>query len=217
MPKIKKYTLDFESMESSTFGARIQTCFHWMQPPIVRYWNFGFQQTKIFKILNSLPQPLGLAFEQVLKALTAKAENSISTMQTLSASVGWSNFEKDSILSQQIDPLVRFESASIGLIKVDYDHITQSRTRVDLNAFFARLWCMSKEQLLLRFADDNVPLPYSELDWLRSLVFDLETHFHNDTIKYSRLIFGNGQAVRAVLVEITSRKTFNSVGQITQV
>ena len=204
-------------METSNFRARIQTCYNWMQPPIARYWNFGFQQTKIFKILNSLPQPLVVAVEQVLKALTVTAENSISTMQSLSASVGWSNFEKESIVSLQIDPFDRFESTSIGLIKVDYDPIAESRTRVDLNTFFARLWCMSKEELLLRFVDDNVPLPYSELDWLRSLVFDLETHFHNDTIKYSRLIFGNGQAVRAVLVEITSRKTFNSVGQITKV
>eukprot|EP00291_Cryptomonas_curvata_P004566 CAMPEP_0172189854 /NCGR_PEP_ID=MMETSP1050-20130122/22768_1 /TAXON_ID=233186 /ORGANISM="Cryptomonas curvata, Strain CCAP979/52" /LENGTH=203 /DNA_ID=CAMNT_0012864621 /DNA_START=285 /DNA_END=893 /DNA_ORIENTATION=- len=139
-------------------------------------------------------------------------------MQNLSAMIGWNMTEKKGVVGMATEIYSHFENIKdAGLIKVDYDPATQSREHVEFNTCFAGLWCMGKEELLLRFEEYNAPLPYSELDWLRNLIFDLETHFQNDTIRYSRLIFGSGEAARAVLVEITTSKSFNAVGQTCQV
>jgi hypothetical protein len=196
------------------------TCQGWIHAAICRHWNLGYQPDAILKIINSLPHPLVLLLCRVLDSLSVMTDDSSKTMQKLSEMIGWTTTDKKRTVS--IVTEAHFENEKdAGLIKIEYDPIptgfAHSQKHVEFNTCFARLWCMSKEELLLRFADNDVPLPYSGLDWLRNVIFDLETHFQNDTIRYSRLIFGRGQAARAVLVEITTRKSFNSVGQIIQV
>ncbi len=189
-----------------------------MQAAILHHWNLGYQPASILKIINSLPKPLFLLLGEVLDSLSDMADDSSKTMQKLSAMIGWNTTDQKSIVCMATELCFHFENENdAGLIKMDYDPLTKLRKHVEFNTCFARLWCMSKEELLLRFADYHVPLPYSEIDWLRNFIFDLETHFQNDTISYSRLIFGSGEEARAVLVEVTTNKRFNAVGQIIQV
>ena len=197
--------------------ANFQQGQEWMQTTIIRNWNGGYQAACVSKIINSLPQPLISWFSRVLLTVSNMADESSRTMQKWTPLIGWGTIEKNSDwLATELCSYFENEKDA-GLIQIDFDPTTLSREHVDFNTYFAGLWCMSKEELLFRFADYDVPLPYSDLDWLRNLIFDLETHFQNNTTRYSRLVFGSGQAARAVLVEVTTRKTFNAVGQVIQV
>jgi hypothetical protein len=194
----------------------IQTC---IKAPVIRYWNFGYQPATLLKIMNSLPKTLTLLVEQVFEALTDLVEKSNENMRSVHTMLGPdAALDTNSLAGFNSNLFSHFESEmNAGLIMVKYDPITQSRKNVILNTFLARVWGMTKDELLLRFADYDVPLPYSELDWLRTLLFELETHFDTTTARYSRLIFGTGQAARAVLVQVTTSKRFDAVGQLVMV
>jgi hypothetical protein len=190
----------------------------WMQPPMARHWNFGYKTTNIFKILNSLPEPMLNIFEQVIESIVALFGELNKTMRTVHTMIGSKSVDENSIACMESDFSSQFESErDIGLIQIDYDPLTQSRKHFALNTFLANLWGMTKDELILRFADYDVPLPYSELDWLRTLIFELETHVDTNTTRYSRLIFGTGQAARTALVQVTTNKSFDADGQIFRV
>ena len=196
----------------------IQSRNGWMQSPVIRLWNFGYQPAPIKKIIGTLPPPLFSAIGSALDSLSVIADQSSTSLIKLSEAMGWNKAEERTIVSMATDECAHFEAETdLGLIHIDYVPSTQSRKRVAFNTCFAELWSMSKEDLLLRFADYDVPLPYSELDWLRVLISDVEAHFQNVTTQYLRLTFGSGQAARAVLAEVTTKKSFTAVGQICRV
>jgi hypothetical protein len=104
-----------------------------------------------------------------------------------------------------------------ALVGLDFDPNTQMRINVRANSRAALLWNMRKGELLLRFANYDLPLPYTEVDWLRVLILDLQSYFKNVTSHYYRMMVGSGTDARAMMVCVTKIKTFNSLGRISQV
>ena len=79
------------------------------------------------------------------------------------------------------------------------------------------MWDMSKEDLLICFSNYDAPLPFTELDWLRTLTCELENFFDDLTSHFLRFTFGIGGNARGMLVCLSTKKVFNAFGQLTQV
>ncbi len=104
-----------------------------------------------------------------------------------------------------------------ALLRLDFDASNQGRLYVSANSCAASLWNMKRDELLLSFANYDLPLPCFELDWLRFLVSYMQAYFRDESSHYIRFINEVGFGARAKLVCLTSVKTFNAIGQITQV
>jgi hypothetical protein len=119
---------------------------------------------------------------------------------------------------QFADEEVEWEKEEVfALIGLEFDPSTQMRINVRANTRAALLWNLKKNELLLRFANYDLPLPFTELDWLRVLVLDLRSYFQNATSHYYRIMVGSGKDARAMLVCVTKFKTFDGMGRISQV
>ncbi len=103
------------------------------------------------------------------------------------------------------------------LISIDYDPAIHLRQNATVNSRAALFWGMSQADLVHRLMTYDVPLPFSELDWLRTVVVGTECHFQDVTVHYLRMIIATDPEIRAMLICQTTIKTFNPVGRISQV
>ena len=196
----------------------------WAHTPLRQWWNFGYALEDIERILRHLPPGLSSAMHRLLDTLHYLSEVSVYRLQVMSRLAGWqSNTTNTDELSKLGGTRGQFEEAEwekeevFALIGLDFDPTTQKRVNVRANSRAALLWNLRKPELLLRFANYDLPLPYTELDWLRVLILDLQSYFLNVTTHYYRMMVGSGKDARAMMVCVTKFKTFSSGGRISQV
>jgi hypothetical protein len=195
----------------------------WTHTQLRHWWNFGYEAESILRILRHLPQRLSSSIHRLLSSLHFTSEYSTYTRQHMSrlvrclpnademSSQGGTHMQLD-------DDEVEWENEQVfALIGLDFDPSTQIRTNVRANSRAALLWNLRKSEFLLRFANYDLQLPYTEIDWLRVLVLDLRSYFQNVTSHYHRMMVGSGMGARAMLVCVTKIKTFNGLGRISQV
>ncbi len=189
-----------------------------MQSPVLHTLNFGYPPVYLLEIIGSLPQGLFEELKAVLTELHTIAEGSSLYSEFIFRLAGWYvGAHNEMLQGSAIDECRLWEGdTEQGLIRIEYNPTTQMRENVIINSRAASLWGMPKDDLVFRFLTYDVPLPCSELDWLRNLVIDAECHFHDVTVHYLRMVIGAGSKVRAMLVCQTVVKTFNPVGRISQ-
>ena len=195
----------------------------WVYTPLRQWWNFGYESESILRILRHLPQRLSSAIHRLLGTLHFMSEYSTCRLQhtfrlaDCLSSTGEPSLHEDTQLQFE-DEEVEWEREKVfALISLGFDPSTQMRTNVRANSRAALLWNLRKSELLLRFANYDLPLPYTELDWLRLLVLDLRSYFKNVTSHFHRTIVGSGNGARAMIVCVTKIKTFNYLGRISKV
>ena len=186
-----------------------------MQAPMMRHLNFGYRPISLIGIIRSLPPRLFVSIRRILSSVHEMKEELALRSEKCSAMAGW----KGSMVrcESALKPRVWEEETKLGLIKIEFDATTQQRKNVTINSRTARLWGMKKAELLLRMNRCEVSLPFTEIDWLRSFVIDVETNFQDITSQYLRMIIGFGSEARGILVCQTTVKDFNPVCRMSQV
>jgi hypothetical protein len=189
----------------------------WMRAPMMRHLSFGYRPLSIIGIINSLPPRLFVGVKRILSSVHEMAEESTVISEKCSEMAGWKVQNNVVSFENDLSPGAWEEETKLGLIKIELDTFTQRRKNVTINSRTARLWGMRKAELLCKIYRCEVPLPFSELDWLRSFVIDVETSFQDTTSQYLRMIIGFGSEARGILVCQTTVKDFNPVCRISQV
>jgi hypothetical protein len=103
-------------------------------------------------------------------------------------------------------------------ISVAYDEVMNERQVVGSNERMAEIAGMRREELLARFADHEMELPFLEADWLAYFLLDLEfvTSGETRTQLYLRSAIGRGLG-RAALLRTVKQRHFNGWGRVTRV
>jgi PAS domain-containing protein len=195
----------------------------WAYVPARRYWTFGYQTKALARIFNAIPPRLSRSIEKMMEVLQQKynaarggdeapppssplsmAPYSDGGHPPPSAPVGIAAREEE-MWQEEID---------CGFIRLRVDPRTQHRRHVSANARAAALAGMHREELLARFAHHDVPLPFSDLDFLRFFVFFLRGE---PTTCYCRFILGSPAAPRGVLVRYDTHSVYDSCGRVVEV
>jgi hypothetical protein len=195
----------------------------WNHTPLRHWWNFGYESESILKIMRHLPPRLNSSMHRLLDTLHSLSEYSACSLQHMSRLASWLPsteelpFQGDTWVQREEEEAEWEKEVVFALLSIVFDPVTQARRNVRANSRAALLWNMRKSELLLRFANYDLPLPYTELDWLRILILDLREYFQNATSHYHRMMVGSGKGARAMIVCVTKIKTFNCLGRISQV
>jgi hypothetical protein len=108
-----------------------------------------------------------------------------------------------------------------AFISVAYDEATNERQVVASNERMAEMAGIRREELLARFADHEVELPFLEADWLAYFLLDLEfvTSGETRTQLYLRSAIGRGpnRWRRGVLLRTMKQRHFDGWGRVTRV
>ena len=198
---------------------RIMSRFGWQQIPAKHIWNFGYETRSIFKIVNSMPKNLSLAWKLLMDSMNKICLASIYNSKMIDSLV---NGSRQEALCGDIRPAIEFgeewECEDLcGIIEVKLEPSTQERQSLQANSCAAAIWGMSKQDFLRRFLACDLPLPFTQLDALRAAAIDIQNHTEALTSQHIRLTFGNCNEARAVLVCWTKLKTYDSHGRITAV
>ncbi len=189
----------------------------WMQTPLISRLNFGYRPVALFAIICSLPPRLFVGIKRSLMSVHEKIESLALNSEKYAEMAGWKANDKMSKCEIDLTPAFLEEETNHGLIKIELGTNDQRYKNVTINSRIARLWGMRKAELLRRIQLCDVPLPFSELDWLRSFVVDIENSFQDRTSQYLRMIIGVGLEARGILVCQTTIRVFNSVCRMSQV
>ena len=147
----------------------------WAQFPLKHYWNIGYQNIPIVLMMNELPPPIAHLLNRLSDVINDISEASSSTLKYIFHITGGSketrNIYTDMLLvslMQNEDILGWEEDIHPGLVKITYDSANQNRDMIFANSKAARFWKLSKTDFLGCIANNNLCLPFNELDWLSS-------------------------------------------------
>ena len=192
----------------------------WTHIPLRHLWNFGYRADSMLRIISSCPPALCSALQRMFDRIYCLSEDVHVRLHWKTNAAG----SNPGVIISHDDNIFRhkpevedaeFESKTeYALLKIDFDPVDQSKLNILVNSRAASLWNMKKDEFLLRFATYDLPLPCLELDWLRFLVVYMQDYFLDMTSYYLRFL--SVGSTQALLVSLTSKKTFNAIGRITQ-
>ena len=185
----------------------------WAQKPLKHYWSLGFDFLSVLKIIAALPHRLSSAVARLSWTLHDLAEYSFSTLQDASIITGCSpdHSSLDLNITDSWD-----DCLENGLVLVIFDPISQVRRYVNANYRASLFWGFTKEEFLYRFVQSELPLQMSELDWVRMFCGYLTRYFDDSVTQYLRFTLKFGASLESALVCMTTFKTFDSFGRISQ-
>ena len=104
-----------------------------------------------------------------------------------------------------------------AFICTHFDPAQGDRRMLVCNQRQADLLGMHKEEVLARFARREVYVPFVPADWLANFVHDLDYGDEPRTYRFLRMVTRVGGTRRAVLVQNTKVKVFDSSGRVSRV
>jgi hypothetical protein len=192
----------------------------WTHLPLQHYWNVGYQARPLLKIMMKLPSRLRLALMRFSDALHFMAQDSTKTLENkvlLSGIDCGMTDVPDVSYSRHSDEIMFWEEElQYGLIRIEFDPVSQSRKSFNVNTRAAHIWNSSREELLDRFHAYDVPSQLTEIDWIRSFAIYLTTYFDDTVTQILRFTTACEGTFNSKLVSCTTIKTFDSVGRISQ-
>jgi hypothetical protein len=176
----------------------------WPQPVCRRYWSLGYQAEPIIEIFHQLPTALRDAIGEALDAI----QNYADTLRHHAICA-------DPAVDVKCGHLVEsWENDDVhAFIRVDFAPDTHERVAVHANARAADLLGMRHEELLARYARNDVPLALPPLDVLCGFLHSLRAAYSKLSTRYARILVPGG----AALVRVSSAKAFDPLRQLRQV
>ena len=104
-----------------------------------------------------------------------------------------------------------------GFMCTLFDSARGNRRMFACNRRAAEMVGMHKEELLARFARREMYVPFVPADWLANFVHDLDYGDEPRTYRFLRMVTWAGGTRRAVLVQNTKVKVFDSSGRVSRV
>ena len=179
-------------------------------------WNFGYQKDSIAQIINALPAKLTTAWCRAIdfdnstsKAWTPRinAENFDSGLYFCTDLPSISDTERESFSSD----------GKCGFISIHFEPQSQARLHVASNTLAGKIWGLSQKELLNCFANNDLPLPFTELDALRIASYELQHWMKTRLTSYIRTCVGKGEFAMAMLICQTQDTVFDNNTGIAQV
>jgi hypothetical protein len=190
------------------------------QPAARWAWNLGFDAARLVSMIAGVPPRLAEAMRRLLAAKQRAALAVTQRLAVASAAVlpaapndagaGW----VPPHLPPEDEEGVWDDAAEAAMV---LDPATQRRARLTCSAGLARLWGQHREEILARFAMHEGSIPMSDLGGLCALLADAVRGADGGVALYQRFMFGQGSAVRAVLVCASKSREFDSLGRVRKV
>ena len=203
----------------------------WNQYPLKHLWNLGYQPFPMIRILEALPTRPRLAFKQISDVLHGiaiksiiklESARSLSVLEDIASEIEriqpkQPDMYKDFFMNRPDVAKIWDKEQHFGLIRTSFDPETQIRQCIDANSRAAEFWGLTKADFIYRCRQSNLHYLMSELDWLRAIAAYLARFFDDSLVQYVRLSTGFGGPLQHCLARITTLKTLDSQGRITQV
>jgi hypothetical protein len=193
----------------------------WNFMPIQRVWSFGYKQIQLMDWFNSIPSELNSTLRSILVVSHQILHVRISRFKALQnlIQVREEHPRKHLLFDSDINCIPWEEDGTCAYLHISYDADTQEKRDVKFNSDHAKMMGMQNEELYIRFKNFDLELPSPDLDFLYLLVDEIFSMSDQRSERYFRMYTsgGDGTARSAVLVHCLTTKTFNSVGQVTEV
>ena len=189
----------------------------WSQFPLKHCWNFGYHSYYVMKIINSLPWRVWLSLNRLSQTLHCISDDSSFRLKNLYLATRYQFEKKENVVEMPQITESWDEDNTYGLIQMEFDPEFQTRLTIALNKRASYFWQLSKEDLVHRFLQNEVPLQMTELDWIRAFSAYVGGFFESPVVQYLRFTLGVGDVADATLVCMTTFKSFNQFGRIIKV
>jgi hypothetical protein len=182
----------------------------WYFTPMRRCWEFGHNSVRMAMALQSIPFHISCTLWEMLKKMQLVMENRTDKLK-----VGKLLLTGSEPAASEIDDETAMWQAqdTFGYVKLSFDTATQRRRRVVCNAAQAGVVNMHPEELEARFANYDLWIVGSDLDFVYIFVDDLIQNMA-DAVQYFRLNSSHGETKSGVLVCNARKPTYTSTGQV---
>mmetsp|Transcript_10618 Transcript_10618/g.21252 ORF Transcript_10618/g.21252 Transcript_10618/m.21252 type:complete len:646 (+) Transcript_10618:46-1983(+) len=189
--------------------------FRFMQ--VHRLWQGGFNQEHLKDIFERIPHPIQDVVAEAFDAMTTLMLAKMGSMPQLPPSHKKPNMA-NIITAEGEAELNLMDHAGMaegGRYHLQFDERLQNCTTISCNSTMANLVGGHREEVLSRFANCDVPVPSSELEFLCSVLYD-SLHSQDPTLtQYIRwsvnALHARGQPV---LIRWTRKREFHPVGGV---
>jgi hypothetical protein len=189
----------------------------WTYPESKRWMGYGFQGSELARIFDCIPHGLRSSIDELMKILTSKYHRS-STEFLGCAQDPWMSDPRHSLHSKSQLGNIWCDDQALGICVYDFDAGTQERLHARTDSFYAASHGMHEEEYGTRLACHDLPLHWTDLEFLIFFVYSLRNHFRTESMSLcERVVIGSGDACRGLLVREELRNTFDSSGRVTQV
>mmetsp|Transcript_25637 Transcript_25637/g.40179 ORF Transcript_25637/g.40179 Transcript_25637/m.40179 type:complete len:598 (-) Transcript_25637:973-2766(-) len=187
-----------------------------------KYWEVGYSAKQLCKMFGTLPDCIAVELEKGLIALQVlQNANQQSLQQKFMAAL----MKGDESLASASEPQINWDvdlqtvamtRPGVAYICYEWDPDTGLRQSVQANSELMTLLDMHMEELLARVANQDTPIPHSDVEFLMTIVDDLRPI--PSAVTYSRLArWSGGQLTDALLVRRETRRTCDKLGRLARV
>jgi hypothetical protein len=180
----------------------------WSQMPADCIWTFGYRSSDVLDLLGTVPFTIGCLLKTVnALSLQEPRPNITKLTDSLSPEVAHAlSLERKMWRSQN----------EYGFLELSYDPATGCQSTVALNMLQASLFGMHRDEFKARFAAHDLPLFVPPQDLLL-LLTDRAVHRFRDGTQYHRCLTSETLPRMPVIMRISTRRSYNSSGQLTSV
>ena len=181
--------------------------------------SFGYKQSKLVDWFRSIPPELNSILRSILVVSHQILQVRISRFKALQNLIGEEHPRKGLLFESDMNCVPWEEDDTCAFLHMSFDADTQERRDISFNSAHARMMGMRNEELYHRFKNFDLELPSPDLDFLYHLVDEIFSMSELRAERYFRIYNSgaDGTMRAAVLVHCLTTKTFNSVGQVTEV
>ena len=192
----------------------------WPFLPIYRYWSFGFNREELVKWFDSIPPHIVSMLQRMFLMLHTELLKRAPHTQAMG---GHQNSEID------LPPGNPFRKIEVGAELGDifdlkgqaytcfeYEPSTQERQSAFTNRMNSFIEHMHREEYLARLANHDMSIPMPPFDFLCFFVNDCLRFSQQHVERYIRLSKLRSASGGAMLVHITSIRSYDAVGRISK-
>ena len=143
----------------------------WAYLPICRHLNFGFRKQQMAIFLLSIPPNIAHEFKKLLQKVQDSLFERIQNLQRFQSSIGQPTNRSEEH-DDDIEAKLWKEQNICGYLKISYHPSTQIPFKVDFNEKLVQQIGLGVKEMERAFADQRLPIPFSDVDFFFLLVDD---------------------------------------------
>jgi hypothetical protein len=180
------------------------------QLPVDCIWTFGYRSLDVLNLLATIPSSIGGLLRTV---------NSLSQDPWPNTAKSPDCFSPEVAEALRMQRQMWYSQNEYGFLELSYDPATGDRSAVALNALQARIFGMSREEFKARFAAHSLPLFIPPQDLLLLLTDRARRALDHccDSTRYHRCFTSESPPRMPIIVRITTRRSYDSLGKLTSV
>jgi hypothetical protein len=187
----------------------------WSFLPIRRFWTAGYNQIALSRWFDMIPADISILLQRILARVEEEMLSRIMHLKVLDGLRTQASKDRDDVM------LVSEQSIWDGdetcpHMAIQFDPVTQQSTNIYANHKLTDLLGLHIEEFLSRSAAQDLGIPVPPEDFLYFIIDDILNIPINKKETYHRVL-SSSCSKQGTLAVMTMIKTFNAVGEITQV